>query len=87
MAKMNPIRQRHDREQAVAPKRMWEGGPLRRWSAERVSGGQIPYDRGGFVGVYVCDVGKHDSPMGLYRSPDGLWKCAEHGTLTAQNSQ
>ena len=36
---------------------MWEGGPLREWSGadKRPSSHFIPYNRGGYVGSYVCE--------------------------------
>jgi len=36
-------------------RRMWEGGPLRRWSETRHGGNCLASDRGGFTGAYVCD--------------------------------
>lgn len=39
----------------VNARRMWAGGPLRRWSATRDSGSTMPLAVGGFWGPYICD--------------------------------
>ena len=56
-------------------RRMWEGGPLREWSAERAKTGMISYATGGYVGCYVCD--KCQQPAaGLYRDKNSNhWHC------------
>ncbi len=38
----------------VAVKRMWDGGPFRRWSATKTTHTPMGYAMGGFVGSYVC---------------------------------
>jgi hypothetical protein len=41
----------------VVVKRMWEGGPLRQWSADSKRPGSafIRQDSGGYAGSYVCE--------------------------------
>jgi hypothetical protein len=62
-------------------KRIWNSGPLRQWSEKRTSKGQIEYDKGGYVGMYVCDglpdIPSHTSGHGVYKCLDGLWRCAD----------
>jgi len=54
-------------------KRMWWGGPLRKWSPERISAGWTQYDKGGYAGPYVCDC-CGDDVGGVYRV-NGQWIC------------
>jgi hypothetical protein len=61
---------------AIEIKRMWEGGPLRQWSAERpLKGKWIAYATGGFAGCYVCEWCQ-ESADGVYfvREPQ-KWLC------------
>lgn len=51
-------------------KQMWNGGPLRRWSATPVNG-WIPYATGGYAGTYVCSVCQ--KAVGGVYEPD--WAC------------
>lgn len=69
----------------VEIRRMWPGGPLRKWSVNREAGVRIPYASGGFVGGYVCDVNQHDV-NGVYRMSDGSWLCADHRALHRKQS-
>lgn len=39
----------------AAARRMWAGGPCRRWSVIRESGCTMPLAGGDFGGSYVCD--------------------------------
>ncbi len=55
-------------------RRLWQGGPLRQWAAERVSASWIPYARRGYVGPYVCEHCQAPN-TGVYRTPLG-WVCA-----------
>jgi hypothetical protein len=50
-------------------RRMWEGGPLRQWSAKRTNTTGLALGHGGFAGSYVCD--------GCQRSVDGLYDVRE----------
>ena len=60
-------------------KRMWAGGPFRRWSPVRTSGCPMPLAGGGFGGSYVC--GECQRPVaGVYRVIDRVqrresWLC------------
>lgn len=60
-------------------RRMWPGGPLRRWSPARTSGCDMPLDRGGYGGSYVCEGCMQPVP-GVYRVFRGVqrretWLC------------
>lgn len=60
-------------------KRMWPGGPLRRWSPVRQTGCKMPLADGGFGGSYVCE-GCSEPVAGLYRMFDRVeqresWLC------------
>jgi hypothetical protein len=55
-------------------RRIWPGGPLRRWSATPASGFDA-HVGGGFVAAYVCDVCRRPV-VGIYHV-DELWECAE----------
>lgn len=82
-------------EQAQASvRRMWPGGPLRRWSAARGAGCTMPLDSGGYGGSYVCD-GCRGPVVGLYSVIRGvqrraMWLCAackaQPGTHGGQNA-
>jgi hypothetical protein len=57
---------------------MWENGPTRRFSDSRTS---MPYDKGGFVGNYVCQV-CNDPCQGVYIAKSssrnaGRWICGD----------
>jgi hypothetical protein len=60
-------------------RRMWTGGPTRRWSPIRESGCIMPLAAGGFGGAYVCD--ECAMPVtGVYRVIDRVqrqqtWLC------------
>ena len=62
----------------VQIRRMWEGGPLRLWSASANSKCPILYSAAisGFVGAYVCDQCLEPSG-GVYQSHDKeqKWLC------------
>lgn len=59
---------------------MWPGGPLRRFSETRTSGGWTPYSSPlmtGYAGPYVCAVCGADATQGVYGpSPNG-YRCAK----------
>src|SRR3974390_2818824 len=55
----------------IEVRRMWEGGPLRQWTAKRPSSGKwVPYEHGGFAGRYVC-ADCQQTVAGLYRQNAG----------------
>jgi len=57
-------------------RRMWEGGPLRQFSADRV-GSWTPLDTGGYGGQYICDTCKNPV-SGIYEAVDGNgWQCSD----------
>lgn len=61
-------------------KRMWPGGPLRRFSPVRKGACQAPLEGGGFGGSYVCE-GCQMPVAGVYRVIAGVqsresWLCA-----------
>jgi hypothetical protein len=63
----------------VITKRMWAGGPLRRWSPVRTNGCPMPLAGGGFGGSYVCG-GCQRPVAGVYRVIDRVqrresWLC------------
>ena len=60
----------------IEVRRMWEGGPLRQWTAKRPSSGKwVPYEHGGFAGRYVC-ADCQQTVAGLYRQNAGAkWLC------------
>lgn len=41
-------------ESSASIRAMWEGGPLRQWSASKTTLTPMGYAEGGFVGSYVC---------------------------------
>src|SRR5713101_8380706 len=60
----------------IIVKRMWPGGPLRRWSPSKCSGG-IVYATGGYVLAYVCEDCRR-ALVGVYRvrvGADVVWVC------------
>lgn len=60
-------------ENALKPKRMWVGGPLRRFSGGSVPGARMPLATGGYGGAYICD--KCQKPVdGVYEASEG-WIC------------
>ena len=74
-------------------RRLWPGGPLRRWSAIRSSGCQIPLATGGFGGSYVCE-GCREPVAGVYGVIRGVqrrqsWLCGsckvQPAGVSAQN--
>ena len=67
-------------EPNVELRRMWLGGPLRQFAAEKVSNAFIPYGERGstptFAGRYACD-GCQMPTAGLYPAKTGKgWLCA-----------
>lgn len=57
-------------------RRMWKGGPLRRWAEERPLSSWIPYATGGYAGPYVCEICRQDV-VGVYRCSSEDWRCAK----------
>ena len=60
-------------------RQMWANGPTRRWNAKsRSSLTPLPYETGGFVGMYVCQGCNQQTP-GVYRQTHGenagKWLC------------
>jgi hypothetical protein len=49
----------------VVLKRMWPGGPLRRWSPTNAPLAPMVYAKGRYVGAYICDL--------CERSCDGVY--------------
>lgn len=64
----------------IETRRMWEGGPLRRWSRTKQRSQSWNFYESascrGYAGAYVCDECQESTP-GVYRStPFVRWLCA-----------
>jgi hypothetical protein len=71
---MNDALPSRDIESSV-PKPMWNGGPIRMWSARKTSQAPMSYADGGFVGSYVC-TGSWEPCDGLYLvREEQKWLC------------
>lgn len=73
---------------AIINRRMWEGGPLRKWSEARPTGKFINYAQGGYAGSYVCEQCQM-SCDGVYRVTTKCgqqeWlcgKCRKYGSVS-----
>ena len=55
---------------------MWEGGPLRQWSASKTTLTPMGYAESGFVGSYICGQCLATSSGVYFVREDQKWLCA-----------